>query len=227
MNRPARPVAQPRKAARGMNVAPDREVYRWRGLLLAGGWAALGSVAVTVVQISILAAWPPPETAPEFFELMLRSPLLGLVSMDGLYLINNLMVLLVYLALAVPLWTASRSAVALVLTLGFLQMAAYNASNSAAEMLMLARTHDRTEAPERAAVEAAGEALLARWNGTAFLLRARSTLTPRSDASSPPHSSRPTPPGIGGLPGPDPSGSPPSRPAPPNPPDSRLPLVGP
>lgn len=58
----------------------------------------------------------PPETVPEIFDLMLRSPLLGLVSIDGLYLVNNVMVLLVYRGLAVPLWAASRSAVALALT---------------------------------------------------------------------------------------------------------------
>jgi hypothetical protein len=150
-------------------VATEEDFDRWRGLLLIGGWAALGSVALTVVQIAIFAVWPPPETVPDIFDLMLRSPLLGLVSMDGLYLVNNLLVLLVYLALAVPLWAASRSAVVLTLTLGFLQMTAYYASNPAVEMLTLARVHSRTESSEQAAIKAAGEALLAQWTGTAFL----------------------------------------------------------
>ena len=79
----------------------------------------MGSVALTVVQIGVFAKWPAPETVPEIFDLMLRSPLLGVISMDGLYLVNNLMVLLVYLALAVLLWAASRSAAVLALTLGF------------------------------------------------------------------------------------------------------------
>lgn len=151
-------------------MTDDQGVDRWRGLVLLGGWAALCSVVLTMVQVLIFAVWPPPETTPEIFDLMLRSPVLGLVSMDGLYLINNLLVLLVYLALAVPLWAASRSAVALALALGFLQMAAYYASNPAVEMLMLARIHSRAEGPERAVVEGAGEALLAGWTGTAFLV---------------------------------------------------------
>jgi hypothetical protein len=92
--------------------------------------------------------WPPPETVPEIFDLMLRSPVLGLLSMDLLLLVNNLLVLLIYLALAVALWTVSRSAV----------------------VLTLARTHARVEAPEQAVLEGAGAALLPGWAGTGYLV---------------------------------------------------------
>jgi hypothetical protein len=164
------PVMAPARQRLAAAAGIDPDLGRWRGLLLIGGWAALGSVALTVVQIGVFAKWPAPGTVPEIFDLMLRSPLLGVVSMDGLYLVNNLMVLLVYLALAVLLWTASRSAVVLALTLGFLQMAAYYASNPAVEMLTLAHLYDRTGASGQAAIKGAGEALLARWTGTAFLV---------------------------------------------------------
>lgn len=149
---------------------PYQGLDQWRGLLRIGGWAALGSVALIVVQIGVFAVWPPPEDVPGVFDLMLRSPVLGLVSMDALYLVNNLLVLLLYLALAVVLWEVSRSGVALVLALGFVQMAAYFASNPAVEMLMLAGAHARAEAPQRAILEGAGGALLAGWTGTAFLV---------------------------------------------------------
>lgn len=148
----------------------QQHLEQWRGLLRIGGGAALGSVALTIAQSALFTTSPPPDSVPEIFDLMLRSPVLGLASMDGLYLLNNLMVLLVYLALAVPLWTVSRSAVVLALTLGFLQMAAYYASNPAVEMLTLARVYDRTEASEQAAIKAAGETLLAEWTGTAYLV---------------------------------------------------------
>ena len=147
-----------------------RSLAAWRGLLRCGGWAALGSVVLTVVQVAIFAAWPPPEQIPEIFDLMRRSPVLGLLSMDALYLVNNVLVLLLYLALAVVLWPVSRSGVALVLGLGFLQMAAYYASNPAVELLTLAGAHGRADAAERAVIEGAGEALLAGWTGTAFLV---------------------------------------------------------
>ena len=48
-------------------------------------------------------------------------------------------------------------------------MAAYLASNPAAEMLVLARRYASAEPAARTVLEAAGEALLAQWKGTAFL----------------------------------------------------------
>lgn len=151
-------------------VDTQHDLDQWRGLLQCGGWAALGSVALTVVQIGVFVMWPPAETVPEIFDVMRRSPVLGLLSMDALYLVNNLLVLLLYLALAVVLWPVSRSAVALILALGVVQIAAYYASNPAVEMLTLARTHARAQAPERTVLEDVGEAVLAGWTGTAFLV---------------------------------------------------------
>lgn len=142
----------------------------WAGLLRCGGWAALGSVFLTLVQIAIFVIWPPPETVPEIFDLMATSPLLGLLSMDLLYLINNLLVLVLYLALAVVLWRQSHSGVVLLLALGFVQMAAYYASNPVVEMLALARRHHRSDGAEQAILEGVGEAVLASWTGTAFLV---------------------------------------------------------
>ena len=76
---------------------------------------------------------------------------------------------LLYLGLGVVLWPVSRSAVTLVVGLGTLQMAAYTASNPALDLLTLARLHAAAAPDERAALAAAGEAVLARWNGTAFV----------------------------------------------------------
>lgn len=148
----------------------DRDILDWRGLLRVAGGAALASVVLTVVQIVIFTLWPPPETVDGVFALMTARPVLGLLSLDGLYLLNNLLVLLLYLGLAVPLWKVSRSVVALALSLGFVQMAAYYASNPAVEMLTLARLHAAAGPAEQVALRAAGEAQLAAWTGTAFLV---------------------------------------------------------
>ena len=50
------------------------------------------------------------------------------------------------------------------------QTAAYLASNPAVELLTLARAHGRAETSEQAVLEGAGEALLAGWTGTAYLV---------------------------------------------------------
>lgn len=147
------------------------DLPRWQGLLTVGGWAALGSVALTVSQVVVFVIWPPPETVPEIFDLMVEAPVLGLLSLDAVYLVNNLLVLLVYLGLAVVLWPTSRSAVALMLSLGLLQMSAYYSSNPAVEMLVLARSHADASTPgEQDRLLAAATAVLTSWTGTAFLV---------------------------------------------------------
>ncbi len=140
-----------------------------RGLLRGGGWAALASVALIVVQVVIFTIWPPVHTVADVFALMVQNPVLGLLSLDVLYIANNLLVWLFYLGLGTALFRVSRSAVVLAVGLGTLQMAAYLASNPAAEMLTLAQTHAQAAPGGRAALEAAGEALLTSWKGTAFL----------------------------------------------------------
>lgn len=140
-----------------------------RGLLRVGGWAALGSVGLIVVQIAVFAVWPPVHTVAEVFALMNENPVVGLLSLDLLYVVNNLLVWLFYVGLGAALFPVSRSAVTAAVGLGTLQMAAYLASNPAVEMLTLARAQATADASARAALAAAGEALLTSWKGTAFL----------------------------------------------------------
>lgn len=148
----------------------DAPGSRWRGLLRCGGWAAFASVGLTVIQIAVFAVWPPVHTVPEVFRLMVGSPVLGLLSLDLLYVLNNLAVWVLYVGLSSALWTASASGATLAVGLGTLQMAAYLASNPALEMLALARAHADAGPAARAALEAAGEAVLAGWKGTAFVV---------------------------------------------------------
>ncbi|MHA6524739.1 hypothetical protein [Tessaracoccus sp. G1721] len=148
---------------------PGPVAHPWRGVLIWGGVAALGSVGLIVVQVALFALWPPVHTVGEVFALMVANPVLGLVSMDALYVVNNILVWLFYLGLGAALLPVSRSAAAGIVGLGTLQMAAYLASNPAAEMLVLAGAHSTAGAEERVVLEAAGEALLAGWKGTAFL----------------------------------------------------------
>lgn len=100
---------------------------------------------------------------------MERAPILGLISLDVLFIINNLLVLLFYLGLCVVLWPVFRSGVTVALTLGVLQMAAYLVSNPAVEMLDLGRRYAATSGERQGMLLAAGEAVLAAWKGTAYL----------------------------------------------------------
>ncbi|WP_341359448.1 hypothetical protein V5H98_17275 [Georgenia sp. M64] len=140
----------------------------WSGLLVTGAWVALASVALIIVQVGIYLVWPPPETTVELFEVLLDNPVRGVLALDALYVVSNLLAFLLYLALAVVLWRVSRSAVVVALAFGVLGMAAYMASPRPVEMLTLARAYGEAGPAEQVALVATGDGMLATWMGTAF-----------------------------------------------------------
>jgi len=144
------------------------DVRQWAGLVTTGAWAALASVVMIVVQIALYVAWPPPETTVDFFELLLAHPVRGVIALDVLYVVSNLLAFLLYLALAVVLWRVSRSAVVVALAFGVLGMSAYMASPRAVEMLTLAHAYREADDVARVALVATGDGMLATWTGTAF-----------------------------------------------------------
>jgi hypothetical protein len=157
-------------ATRGIGSAESfsEGLVQWRGVLKVGGWAALASVVLTFVQVWTYVQWPPPETVEGFYALFAERPLLGLLSLDLLYIVNNTIVLLVYLALFTVLRRAYPSTVTIGLLLGALGMAAYMASNTSFEMLSLANAYTGADAPARVALLGAGEVMLAVFKGTAL-----------------------------------------------------------
>ncbi|KGM11698.1 DUF4386 family protein [Cellulomonas carbonis] len=140
----------------------------WVGLLRVGAWAALASVVLIVVQIGIYVLWPPPTTTEGFYVLLVERPLQGLLALDLLYVVSNLLAYLLYLALGVALWRVSRSAVVVALAFGVLGMAAYTASPRPVEMLSLAQSYADAAPGEQVALLAVGDGMLATWMGTAF-----------------------------------------------------------
>jgi Domain of unknown function (DUF4386) len=145
-----------------------QDVKQWSGLILTGAWLALASVALIVVQVVIYLLWPTPETTRGLFEVLVENPLRGLLALDLLYVVSNLLAYLLYFALAVVLWRVSRSAVVIALAFGVLGMAAYMASPRPVEMLLLARSYAEADPAEQSALVATGEGMLATWTGTAF-----------------------------------------------------------
>ena len=151
-----------------MNHEIASDVQRWRGLITTGAWVALASVVMIAVQIGIYVVWPPPDTTVGFFELLADNPIYGLVTLDVLYIVSNLLAYLLYFALAALLWRVSPSGVVVALAFGVLGMAAYMASPRAVEMLTLAEAYGDAGPAERVALVATGDGMLATWMGTAF-----------------------------------------------------------
>ena len=142
---------------------------RWKGLYKVGGVAALLMVALIPIQILVFVVWPPPGTVTGWFMLFQSNWFLGLLSLDLLYMLQSVLLVLVYLALYASLRRAGESFMAVALALGLVGIAAYFASNTAFEMLSLSEGHAvATTDAQRSMFLAAGQAMLATYKGTAF-----------------------------------------------------------
>lgn len=149
-------------------VTSRGDVRHWRGLLLTGAWSAFASVVMIVVQMGVYLLWPPPRSTAGIFDLLLGNPVLGVLSLDLLYIVSNTLAYLVYLTLAVVLWRVNRSAVVIALAFCVLGMAAYMASPRPVEMLTLAHMYADADATTRTALLAVGDGMISTSAGTAF-----------------------------------------------------------
>ncbi len=141
----------------------------WKSLFKVGGIAALLMALFIPIQLTVFVLWPPPATVAGWFALFQSSRLIGLLDMDLLLIVDQVFMILIFLALYFALRRASPSAMAIAVVLGIGSAVTYFASTSAFEMLSLSGkyTAAATEA-EKAVILAAGEVMLANWQGTAF-----------------------------------------------------------
>lgn len=154
-----------------MNQATDTATTdsRWKNLYKITGMTTVVMVAIIPIQILVYTIYPPPDTVLGFFTLFQKSWLLGLLSMDLLYILNNMLLGLIYLALYLALKRHGESLMTIALMLGLLGIAAYFPSNTAFEMLSLSNQYAAAATEtQRALFLSAGEAMLAIYIGTAF-----------------------------------------------------------
>ncbi len=150
-----------------------------RSFYLLAHRLTLVMLALIPLQIVVFVAAPPPATVEGFFALFQRQPLLGLLSLDLLYLLNNAILIVIYLALFLLLvnpkaHTASNPILSvppftlLALVFSLVGIACYYPSNPAFEMLTLSRAWSTAPAGGQSILLAAGEAVMAGYTGTAF-----------------------------------------------------------
>jgi hypothetical protein len=143
----------------------------WKPLYRVGGAAALITAVLIPLQIVVFVAWPPPleGTVSEWFTLFEDNWLLGLLSLDLLLIVDYVLLVPIVLALYVALRRVSESWMAVATALYFVAIAAYFASNTAFEMLSLSDQYAAaTTDAQRTMYLAAGQAMLATFEGTAF-----------------------------------------------------------
>lgn len=158
-------VVQPRReAAIAEQVEPT-----WRPLYRAAGVGSLLSIGFTVLAIVVFIANLPPTTITAWFALFKRNALLGLIELDLLMLATYVLMGLIYLALYGALHRGHAPVMALATICGLVSITAYIASNAAFNMLVLSGQYAAaTTDAQRAELRAAGQAMLAIWQGTAY-----------------------------------------------------------
>ena len=120
------------------------------------------------MQIIIFSLYPPPNTVEGFFELYKSNVFLGLLSLDFLYLINNTIMIILYLSLFVALYKENPLTVLIAFILGMVGLVCYYGSNPSFEMLTLSKKFFEANINEKIIYIAAGETLLAGYSGTSF-----------------------------------------------------------
>ncbi len=142
---------------------------KWKSLYKVGGAAALLSVVFLPIQIIICLMSPPPDTVIGWFTLFQNNRLVGLLDLDLLLMVDQVLAILVFLALYVALRRVNESFMAIAFALALVSAALFIASNPAFAMLSLSDQYASagTEA-QRAISLAAGQAMLVTWQGSAF-----------------------------------------------------------
>lgn len=140
----------------------------FRPLFHVAWYSAVAMLILIPIQIIVYVIAPPPDTVKGLFELYQQNPFLGLLSLDFLYLFNNIIIIVIYLALFVLLYQEKPITVLLALILGLIGIACYYPSNPAFEMLTLSNRYFQAQPEQLNIYLAAGEAVMAGYTGTTF-----------------------------------------------------------
>jgi len=156
-----------------MNRTPTHP--RWRGLYRTAATSAVLTAVCIPIQVVLYIAWPPPAShaVADWFGLFNRSPLMGLVSMDLVMMVEQVLLVPLVIALWVALRGTSESLMILAAPLWLAGSFLIVASNTGFEMLSLSHGYAAAATDtSRAAYLAAGQGMLASYfdMGTSFVL---------------------------------------------------------
>lgn len=146
------------------------------GLLYrVAAFAAMATVVVTIVQVVLGVLWPPPDFTPtaaaaiDILTMAQTNPGLTFLKLDGLMVVDYLLLVVVYVALCAALNRRSPSLMLLGTTLALIAITLYLAVSPAATILVLAKQYSASAATGPGVVSAA-QAVLVNFQGTAFLV---------------------------------------------------------
>ncbi|MDD3656906.1 MAG: DUF4386 family protein [Atribacterota bacterium] len=147
----------------------EADLERWALLYRIAGYSAIGMILIIPIQIVVYMVYPVPESIESWFELFHNNWFIGLLHMDFLYIINILLLGVLYLAFYFSLRERNKTLITVALFFGFVSIAAYLSSNTCFEMLFLSsHYYSATSEAVKASYLAAGQGMIVTWVGTAF-----------------------------------------------------------
>ncbi len=151
---------------------PAAAASDWKLLYRIGGAAALLIAVLIPLHAAVFIANPPPGTVLGFFTLIQNNRLVGLLDLDFLMIVDQVLMIPILLAVYIALRRNGESLMLIATALAFLGMAAYFASREATfTLLFLSDSYAAaTTEAQKAMYLAAGQAMLVTYNGTAFQL---------------------------------------------------------
>ena len=150
-------------------LSPAAGVTRWHALYRIGAYCALITVVVFLFQVAAYFLWPPPETVAGHYALLQSRPVVGLVSLDLLIIVDELLAIPLCLALYMSLRRVNESVVLIATALTGASLLCFLIGTPAFNMLYLSHKFAAaTNAVERDGLLAAGQAVLSFWQGTPF-----------------------------------------------------------
>ncbi len=142
----------------------------FRQLYTIAGICAAIIAALIPIQAFIFIAFPPPSTAIGYFELFQKHKILGLLDLDLLLSLDNLLTIVIFLGLYNVMKRTNKSLMTIALAFSLVGIVLYLVSREATfSMLMLSNQYAAaTTDVQKTALLAAGQTMLTVFNGSAF-----------------------------------------------------------
>jgi hypothetical protein len=146
---------------------------RWRGVFASAAGGAILTAICVPLQVALFIAVPPPasHSIAAWFDLFNTSPVIGLLSLDLLMMMEQVLAVPIILALFLLVHRAAASATLLGAAAWLMGAVLFLGSNTGFEMLALARGYAAAGLADQPAYVAAGRGMLASYGdmGTSFV----------------------------------------------------------
>ncbi len=150
-------------------VISDARHVHWHFLYRTAAIAALFSVILFLFQIVAYFVWPPPSTVIGHFSLLQSRPLVGLVSLDFVIIVDEVLAIPICLALYLSLRSFHESLVLIATALSAVSIVCFLIATPALNMLYLSHQYaGASTTAERDGLLGAGQAVLSSWLGTPY-----------------------------------------------------------